>query len=256
MELFSKIKSFFWYLKRPQFLPHLFYQLKLKFLPNKEIFRNEASLWCNNHVSDIETLFIKYEPEISLIKVNNVYNKIFNEAENKANNCPVEMGGPGELDLLYNLVLKNNINNIIETGVAYGWSSMAILLALNEKGSGQLISIDIPYLQRNNDDFVGCIIPENLKNKWKLIRKSDRQALKAAINEFGKIDLCHYDSDKTYYGRMWAYPLLWDALKSGGYFISDDIEDNFAFKDFCEKFSVKPFIIKYQNKYIGIIKKI
>ena len=47
------------------------------------------------------------------------------------------------------------------------------------------------------------------------------------------LDLCHYDSDKSYYGRRWAYPKLWEALKTGGIFISDDIQDNWAFKEFC-----------------------
>ena len=38
-----------------------------------------------------------------------------------------------------------------------------------------------------------------------------------------EIDLCHYDSHKDYDARMWAYPRLWAALRSGGIFISDDI---------------------------------
>ena len=83
------------------------------------------------------------------------------------------------------------------------------------------------------------------------------------IRTLKEIDLCHYDSDKTYKGRCWAYPILWKALRPGGYFISDDIEDNFAFREFVDKLGLEPIIVsspEYRNddyyvKYAGVIKK-
>ncbi len=69
------------------------------------------------------------------------------------------------------------------------------------------------------------------------------------------IDLCHYDSDKSYYGRSYAYPLLWNSLKEGGIFISDDIQDNFAFKDFVESMDLVYAVTEYKGKYIGITRK-
>ena len=41
----------------------------------------------------------------------------------------------------------------------------------------------------------------------------------------------------------------------GGFFISDDISDNKAFIDFVDKFNLKPYIILFKNKYIGLIIK-
>ena len=49
----------------------------------------------------------------------------------------------------------------------------------------------------------------------------------------GSIDLCHYDSDKSWWGRAYAF-LLWKALKPGGLFISDDIQDNMFFAEFVK----------------------
>ena len=67
--------------------------------------------------------------------------------------------------------------------------------------------------------------------------------------------LCHYDTDKSYWGRKWAYPKLWGSLKSGGVFISDDIQDNFAFKEFVEEKGVIFSVIESQGKYVGIFTK-
>ena len=54
---------------------------------------------------------------------------------------------------------------------------------------------------------------------------------------------------------MWASPLIWNALNKYGLFISDDINDNIAFKHFCESVNRKPIIIKHLGKYVGIIVK-
>jgi hypothetical protein len=68
------------------------------------------------------------------------------------------------------------------------------------------------------------------------------------------IDICHYDSAKSYIGRMRSYPLICDALEDGRFFISDDINDNIGFKPFYEQGNRTPIIIKHQEKYVGLIK--
>jgi len=61
----------------------------------------------------------------------------------------------------------------------------------------------------NNEEFVGVVVMDSLRRNWELIREPDRNGIKKALNKFGgNIDLCHYDSDKSYYGRMYAYPIL------------------------------------------------
>lgn len=59
----------------------------------------------------------------------------------------------------------------------------------------------MPYVGMNNDDFVGCIIPENLKPQWELQRQPDIKGIPLALKKFNNIiDICHYDSDKSYTG--------------------------------------------------------
>ena len=69
------------------------------------------------------------------------------------------------------------------------------------------------------------------------------------------IELVHYDSDKSYYGRKWSQELIWKSLKVGGVFISDDIEDNTAFMEFVSDHNLNFSILEFEKKFVGIIKK-
>ena len=100
-------------------------------------------------------------------------------------------------------------------------------------------------------------MPEFLKKNWFLIRKPNRPGILEAIKmSGGDIDLCHYDSDKSWWGRNYAYPLLWKALKVGGLFICDDIQDNLFFLKFVSHRSLKFSVIEYNGKFVGLIRKI
>jgi hypothetical protein len=47
------------------------------------------------------------------------------------------------------------------------------------------------------------------ERSWAIIRGPDRPGIKKAIAWAGGIiDLCHYDSDKSWWGRQYGYPLL------------------------------------------------
>lgn len=117
----------------------------------------------------------------------------------------------------------------------------------------------MPYLKQNNDAYVGCVVPAGLRPHWHIINSADREALPKALRRLPSIDMCHYDSDKSYSGRMWAFPLLWNALRPGGIFISDDIEDNLAFHDFCKQINHMAIIVQNdsgsEHKYQGILLK-
>lgn len=58
----------------------------------------------------------------------------FSEARQRPAECPPKMGRAGDLELLYGLVRCFGARRVVETGVAYGWSSLAILLALSYQG--------------------------------------------------------------------------------------------------------------------------
>ncbi len=167
------------------------------------------------------------------------------------------MGGGADIDLLYSLCRALDARRVLETGVAFGWSSLAILSAIGSRPDAILTSIDLPYLGANLDDLVGLAVPNDLKTGWSLRRGADRDELPLAIAEVRPIDIAHYDSDKSYAGRRWAYPLIWEGLRPGGLLMSDDVEDNLAFLDFATEIGVKPLVVKapHRNRLSGILRK-
>jgi len=244
-----------WFILRPKYWEHFFFKIIQKFKINYDTNKNtiKAIEWAS---------FNAVTTKIALSKVGingnfeNLEDSFLKEAQNRASKSPVKMGGPAHINLLYNCVKLLKANSVIETGVAYGWSSLGILKALSENKKGILYSIDMPYPTKNNEDYVGIVVPKYLKNYWHIIRRPDRPGIKKALRLVkGQLDLCHYDSDKSWWGRNYAYPILWEALKSGGLFISDDIKDNLYFSYFVKSRSLKYAVINYKGKFIGLIRK-
>lgn len=254
----EKLKTLIWFSKRINHWSHALALIVRKFYINKDTpkLRTEATNWAAKQYVSVEKALISIGLSNATNNLEYLSGALIKEAQELAKNSKVLMGGAGDLDLLFAASKLSNAKFILETGVAYGWSSLAILQSIIEKENAKLISIDMPYPKRNNEDFVGIVVPKYLRTKWTLIREPDRNGLKKAIKEFGgSIDFCHYDSDKSYYGRKYAYPILWNALKKKGVFISDDIQDNFAFKEFVDEKGLSYAITKSEDKYIGIIYK-
>lgn len=175
-------------------------------------------------------------------------------AQQKEKSCPIKMGGAGALELIYEACEYTQAKTVMETGVAYGWSSFAALQSL-QKRNGTLYSSDMPYLEQDGDRYVGFVVPENLRQNWKLFRFADRESLPKIFSEQDMFDVVHYDSDKAYEGMFWAYNELYPRLRKGGVFISDDINDNSAFQDFCEKNGIEPTVVDFEGKYVGVFVK-
>ena len=243
------------YLTRPQLYPELGRKIYKNIFDRQSAFKgkNNAEIWCREHAvsqsAAIEQLGYKDYKSLKLLHPDEI-----NFAEAKEQLCPVTMGGAGALDLIYYLAEYTNAKNILETGVAYGWSSLAALLSLQSR-NGALYSSDMPYLGKDNDKEVGCVVPEHLRKNWKLFRLADKESLPKIFKQNSIFDLIHYDSDKAYNGRRWAYTLLWKHLREGGVLMSDDISDNAAFMDFCLEHNFQPVIVEFDGKYAGFIKK-
>lgn len=192
-------------------------------------------------------LFDKIKEDISLIE---------EEALNKLSKLKVSLGGGGNYILLYFLILKFKPLNIVETGVAAGWSSLFILRALKKNGKGFLYSSDFPYFRLENPEQYIGYLARNEKNKknWYLDIRGDDIALPEIIKRLGKnnIDLIHYDSDKSYSGRVNAIKNLNSKISINTIVIFDDIQDNLHFKDFVESNKKNFYVFEYQGKYIGV----
>jgi predicted O-methyltransferase YrrM len=253
------LEKLIWYARRPRFYGDLMHR-GIQKISRTRMRRNdsadEAAAWCASRAVDTRTGLTRLTgATLARPAVDQLYPEQLQAATDRADDCPVQMGGPGDLDLLYWSAEHLQASRIIETGVAYGWSSLALLLSLKNRPDARLISTDMPYPCRNNEPYVGCIVPGELKDPWQVIADPDRRALPEALAEAGELDMCHYDSDKSYDGRTWAYSLLWRAIKPGGFFISDDIGDNTAFRDFSRSIERPPVVIRHRDKYIGVLVK-
>jgi hypothetical protein len=116
--------------------------------------------------------------------------------------------------MLYLLVRKLRPEIVVETGVARGFSSAYMLLAMHQNGRGHLYSIDLPAQQvaveedparashrytlsdgqKQSQYEIGYIVPEYLKHRWTLLLEDARQALPELLNKLGTIDIFYHDS--------------------------------------------------------------
>lgn len=203
-------------------------------------------------------LFEDYAKEIDPYLWENskkVCEKIKHEAKKKLKKISYDLGGGGFYPLLYFLVRLNKPNVILETGVAAGYSSYAILKGIEKNIKGRLYSSDFPYFRiPNPEKYIGIIVPEKLKKCWELFIDGDSINLPVISKKIKKIDIFHYDSDKSYNGRKNALNLLKNNIDSSTILIMDDIQDNSFFYDYIIKSSPKKwYIFKFEGKYIGYI---
>ncbi len=262
--MFYRFKIILWYSLRPLFWEHSLELVKRKFIFNKKNESKEGLEWAKKNskslLNALTHIGLNFSEESLKLKINKDLidngNKLIKSSQiNIFSSVNSEkLGGKAYINLLYIIALITETKYVIETGVAYGWSSLAILHALSKKNDVKgLVSIDMPYPSSKSNEYVGIVVPNYLKEKWKLIRLPDKPGIKKAIkNNLGKFDLAHYDSDKSVWGREYGYELLWNGLRKGGILISDDIEDNLSFRRFIKSKKSRFAVIKNDNKFIGI----
>lgn len=254
-EISTVLKTFVAYLKRPGLYPELGRKIIKNTVNRKSAFKGKekTNSWAASvAISQKEAVLKLFSMDIEDFRKQ--FAEILQEAYRKEKECPIKMGGAGALELIYYACEFTRAQYVLETGVAYGWSSLAALLSLEKRG-GTLYSSDMPYLAQDGDQYVGCVVPEQLQNHWKLFRFADKESLPKIFAENPSPDVFHYDSDKSYNGRMWAYDEVYKRLKPGAVFISDDIGDNSAYQDFCEKNKIQTTVVQYEGKYIGVFVK-
>ncbi len=120
---------------------------------------------------------------------------------------------------------------VLETGVAYGVTSAFILSALEKNGDGVLHSIDLPPLGRNVDQFVGALIPDAVRHRWRLYRGVTKRVLPKLLSQVGTVDMFVHDSLHTYRNIKFELQRVTPQLKPGAIVIADDIDENPAFEE-------------------------
>ncbi len=146
--------------------------------------------------------------------------------------------------------------NIIETGVAYGLSSIYILKALDKNNFGTLHSIDAVFRPWQNKNMIGSIIPDELKKRWRFIFGKSSEKLEEVFNNTSDVQIFIHDSLHTYKNMMFEFNCAGKNLSPNGMIISDDVLDNDAFFDFTNQKGFENYLVKVkQDLGLGIILK-
>lgn len=178
-----------------------------------------------------------------------------------------ELGGAAFLEACYALVRVLQPNVVLETGVAHGYSTAAILQALEDNGRGNLYSVDLPMFRRGVVAYTGGAVPQHLRDsgRWRLLTGPDRRVLPGLLNRIGAFDVFFYDSDKSYEGMLRAWRLAWPHMRRGAVLMVDDVQEHDAFLDFADAKGLAPTIVAKPTRrgvyhwdkvyYVGLLRK-
>jgi len=152
--------------------------------------------------------------------------------------------GIERLQILYCFVRAIKPTIIIETGVDAGSSSYVILEALKNNKKGKLYSIDSvdPSANCSKEDYIndmGWLIPEELKNNWKLIIGDSKVELPKLLKSLETVDIFFHDSLHTYQHMTFEFQTVFPYLSSKKLLLADDINKNNSFQDFIKSHNLK-----------------
>lgn len=154
----SSLQRFFWFLKHPKLYPEAIrkIQRKINYLlfPERATYtaearakaQKEATAWCEKYAIDTRTAILKITRSTEFEPFEEKFQTQLRIAKEIVEECPVKMGGSGNLDLIYQLAEYIQVKYVIETGVSYGWSSLAFLLSLKNRNDSMLISSQAKYV--------------------------------------------------------------------------------------------------------------
>lgn len=252
------------------------YALRLHFLPSRrarsrerlEAERAAALAWCRERAVPPDELAERLPIPFALTDVRAKFPDVFREARERVNACPLEEyggvvnGGAANVDLLYSLARALGARTVVETGVAFGWSTLALLLAIRDRNGAHVFSVDLPHCfnapqrrWRDGDEWVGAAVPRASRVRWSLFMMADREGLPQALRAAGPVDLAHYDSDKSLENCAFGYAALWDSLRAGGALVAAEIDRNLAFRRFAEEVGRAFVIVHDDGNCSGILFK-
>lgn len=146
---------------------------------------------------------------------------------------------------LYFIVRCAQPEIMVETGVAHGVSSWTILNAMHKNSKGKLYSIDLPnqdlksYNPQNIQQGSGWAVPDVLRARWELRLGPSQELLPLLIKQLKTIDIFFHDSDHSYENMMFEFKTVFDAIKTGGLILSDDVHKNDSFSDLVNAKGIK-----------------
>lgn len=142
-------------------------------------------------------------------------------------------------EVLYMLIRWFKPEIVVETGVASGFSSLFILLALKENASGRLYSVDRPASPGEQGSLppgygTGWVVPENLRSRWEIRRGDSRELLPELADELSSFDFFFHDGEHTPQIMHFEFSTAYAVLREGGILCGDDNDSVPVFGAFAE----------------------
>ena len=123
---------------------------------------------------------------------------------------------------------------VLETGVAWGVSSSFIAKALAMNGAGELHSVDRAPVRPGVEDYIGALVPDELRSRWTLHRGTSRRLLPRLLREIEAPALFIHDSQHTYRNIRWELQTVAPYLTRPAGVVVDDATGNLAFANWLE----------------------
>lgn len=130
--------------------------------------------------------------------------------------------GSEGLLLLALITLLRRPTNVVEVGVANGYSTRTVLTALSDLNSGTLTSFDI-------DKRCSAVVTRSQAQRWdfQLLPTGFARAalgLKSSISSLPPADLWFSDADHSYAWQRYEWNLAIASLGSDGVIVADDVD--------------------------------
>lgn len=238
---------------KPGYLPVMIDKLRARLIDRGSAPRAACLAWCAEQAGDAAAWAKSIDAALwAEAEEFGTDHRVY--AELRLREIGLDLGGGGEYAMLYFLTRHIRPAAVLETGVAAGHSSRAILAALRANGGGTLYSSDFPYFRIDNPErYVGILVENELRTDWVLRIKGDAMNLPELLAAAPPIDLFHYDSDKTVSGRRRAYGLVRPHLTDRAVVVFDDIQDNWHFRDVAAEHAGTALVFAFQGKYLGVL---
>lgn len=240
-------------LLRPGYAPVMLGKLGRRLLDlSRRADGKDAAAWCRQHAGGLAAMTTELDPRL-WAEAQRAGAELRRRAGEVLASVPVPLGGGGHYELLYFLTRLLAPAVVVETGVAAGFSSQAILQALEVNGHGHLYSTDFPYFRLAEPErYVGLLVDDTLRHRWTLYNRGDRDGLARIAAQVSRVDLFHYDSDKRYSGRAAALAAVGGLLDADSLMVMDDAGDDGFFRDWVADRGLPWRVFDFEGKYVGL----
>jgi predicted O-methyltransferase YrrM len=179
--------------------------------------------------------------------------------EVKGSDGPIEVryGPSPELMHLVNLVVRLlEPDQVLETGVAKGFTTASVLDALDRNEHGHLHSIELPSLYIGYSDQVGERIPDRLRSRWTLELGPSALAMPRVLARTGGLEVFIHDSAANYDNQRTEFRIALDKMPAGGVLVSDMLNSD-AFLETTEAIDCRWAVVKQTKEFpLGILCKL